>query len=101
MKTLTKILAATLTGAVLSLSASAAFADGRGHDRGWDNHHYDGHRHGYKHHHRAPVVYAPARYYAPAPVYYGPPPAVVYERPYYAPRPALTIGVSPIVIPLN
>ena len=107
MKTLTKILAATLTGAVLSLSASAAFADGRGHDRGWDGRHYDNHgHHRHKHHHayrgQPHVVYAPARYYAPAPVYYGPP-AAVYQPNYYVPRsaPALTIGISPIVIPLH
>ena len=56
MKTLTKILAATLTGAILSLSASAAFADGRGHDRGGDRRYYDdrgrGHDHyrNYRHH---------------------------------------------------
>ena len=102
MKNLTKILAATLTGAILSLSASAAFADGRGHDRGWDNRYYDGYRHGPRHHHhyRGPAVYAP--YYAPAPVYYGPPP-VVYQPNYYVPRPApaVTIGISPIVIPLR
>ena len=103
MKTLTKIVAATLTGALLSLSASAAFADGRGHDRGWDNRYYDDYRHhGHKHHRHygGPVVYAP--YYAPAPVYYGPPP-VVYEPGYYVsrPAPAVTIGVSPIVIPLR
>lgn len=105
MKTLIKIVAATLTGAVLSLSASAAFADGRGHDRGWDNrHYYDGHRHGHRHHHhhhrhyRGPAVYAP--YYAPAPVYYGPPPAV-YRPNYYVSRPAVTVGISPIVIPLD
>ena len=110
MKNLTKILAATLTGAILSLSASAAFADGRGHDRGWDNRYYGDHRHGYKHHHRhyrGPAVYAPyysapRAYYAPPPAYYGPP-AVVYEPGYYAPRPApaVTIGISPIVIPLR
>ena len=92
---------ATLTGAILTLSASAAFADGRGRD--YDRRYYDGrgweHRHHHHHrHYRGPAVYAP--YYAPAPVYYGPPPPVVYERPYYAPRPAVTIGVSPIVIPL-
>ena len=104
MKTLTKILAATLTGAILSLSASAAFADGRGHDRGWDNRYYGDHRGGHKHHHhrhyRGPAVYAP--YYAPAPVYYGPP-AVAYSPGYYVPRPApaVTIGISPIVIPLH
>ena len=103
MKTLTKILAATLTGAVLSLSASAAFADGRGHDRGWDNRYYGDYRGGHKHHHRhyrGPAVYAP--YYAPAPVYYGPP-AVAYSPGYYVPRPApaVTIGISPIVIPLR
>ena len=107
MKTLTRILAATLTGAVLSLSASAAFADGRGHDRGGDRRYYDdrrGHNH-YRHHHhhrhyRGPAVYAP--YYAPAPVYYGPP-AVAYSPGYYVPRPApaVTIGISPIVIPLH
>jgi len=105
MKTLTKILAATLTGAILSLSASAAFADGRGHDRGGDRRYYDdrgrGHDH-YRHHrhYRGPAVYAP--YYAPAPVYYGPP-AVAYSPGYYVPRtaPALTIGISPIVIPLH
>ena len=60
-----------------------------------------GHKH--HHHHRgSAVVYAPARYYAPAPVYYGPP-AAVYQPNYYVPRsaPALTIGVSPIVIPLH
>ena len=107
MKTLTKILAATLTGAILSLSASAAFADGRGYDRGWDGRHYEKHgHHRHKHHHvyrgQPHVVYAPARYYAPAPVYYGPP-AAVYQPNYYVPRsaPALTIGVSPIVIPLH
>jgi hypothetical protein len=105
MKTLTKILAATLTGAILSLSASAAFADGRGHDRGWDNRYYGDHRGGHKHHrhhrhYRGPVVYAP--YYAPAPVYYGPP-AAVYQPNYYVsrPAPALTIGISPLVIPLH
>ncbi len=103
MKTLTKILAATLTGAILSLSASAAFADGRGHDRGWDNRYYGDHRHqGHKHYryYGGPAVYAP--YYAPAPVYYGPPP-VVYQPNYYVPRPApaVTIGISPIVIPLR
>ena len=103
MKTLTKILAATLTGAILSLSASAAFADGRGHDRGWDNRYYGDYRGGHKHHHRhyrGPAVYAP--YYAPAPVYYGPP-AVAYSPGYYVPRPvpAVTIGISPIVIPLR
>ncbi len=110
MKTLTKILAATLTGAILSLSASAAFADGRGHDRGGDRRYYDdrrGHDH-YRHHrhyrhyrhYRGPAVYAP--YYAPAPVYYGPP-AVAYSPGYYVPRPApaVTIGISPIVIPLH
>ena len=106
MKTLTKIVAATLTGAILTLSASAAFADGRGYDRDYDRRYYDGRGWGHKHHqvhHRgAPVVYAPARYYAPAPVYYGPP-AAVYQPNYYVPRsaPALTIGVSPIVIPLH
>ena len=100
MKTLTKIVAATLTGAILTLSASAAFADGRGHDRYYDGRGWE-HKHHHHHHRGAPVVYAPARYYAPAPVYYGPPAPVVYERPYYAPRPAVTIGVSPIVIPLN
>ncbi len=103
MKNLTKILAATLTGAVLSLSAATAFADGRGHDRGWDNRYYDDHRHhGHKHYryYGGPAVYAP--YYAPAPVYYGPPP-VVYQPNYYVPRPApaVTIGISPIVIPLR
>ena len=42
MKSLTRILAATLTGAVLSLSATAALADGRYYDnRGWDNKHHD------------------------------------------------------------
>ena len=107
MKNLTKILAATLTGAILSLSASAAFADGRGHDRGGDRRYYDerrGHDH-YRHHqhhrhYRGPAVYAP--YYAPAPVYYGAP-AAVYQPNYYVPRPApaVTIGISPIVIPLN
>ena len=105
MKTLMKIVAATLTGAILSLSASTAFADGRGHERGWDGRHHDKHGHQYKHRHvhrGAPVVYAPARYYAPAPVYYGPP-AAVYQPNYYVPRPApaLTIGISPIVIPLH
>ena len=103
MKTLTKILAATLTGAILSLSASTAFADGRGHDGGWDNRYYGDYRGGHKHHHRhyrGPAVYAP--YYAPAPVYYGPP-AVAYSPGYYVPRPApaVTIGISPIVIPLR
>ena len=105
MKTLTKILAATLTGAILTLSASAAFADGRGHERGWDGRYYDDHGYRYKHHHvhrGPPVVYAPAGYYAPAPLYYGAP-AAVYQPGYYVPRPApaVTIGISPIVIPLN
>jgi len=105
MKTMTKIVAAALTGAILSLSASAAFADGRGYDRGWDNRYYGDHRGGHKHHHhhrhyRGPAVYAP--YYAPAPVYYGAP-AAVYQPNYYVPRsaPALTIGISPLVIPLH
>ena len=102
MKNLSKILAATLTAAVLALSAGAALADGRGHERGWGKHHhqryYEGHKH---HHHRGPVVYAP--HYAPAPVYYAPPPPLVYQPNYYVPRPApaLTIGISPIVIPLR
>ena len=108
MKTLTRILAATLTGAVLSLSATAALADGRYYDRGWD----DRHHHHYKH--RGPAVvyapyytaprgyYAPRAYYAPPAAYYGPP-AMVYEPGYYVPRPApaVTIGISPIVIPLR
>ena len=51
MKTLTKIVAATLTGAILTLSASAAFADGRGHDRDYDRRYYDGRGWGHKHHH--------------------------------------------------
>jgi len=104
MKTLTRILAATLTGAALSLSATAAFADRRYYDdHGWKHHH---HKHYYKH--RGPaVVYAPyysapRAYYAPPRAYYGPPP-VVYEPGYYVPRPApaVTIGISPIVIPLR
>ena len=109
MKTLTRILAATLTGAVLSLSATAALADGRHHDRGWDHRH-----HGHYNKHRGPAVvyapyysaprayYAPRGYYAPPPAYYGPP-AMVYEPGYYVPRPApaVTIGISPIVIPLR
>ena len=101
MKTLTKIVAATLTGAILTLSASAAFADGRGHDRYYDGRGW-GHKHHHHHHRGAPVVYAPARYYAPAPVYYGPP-AAVYQptSDVSRPAPALTIGISPIVIPLN
>jgi hypothetical protein len=100
MKKFLKITAAVLTGALLSLSATTAFADGRGHDR----HRYEGrgweHRH--HHHHRGPVVYAPVRHYAPAPVYYGPP-RVVYQPDYYVPRaaPAISIGLSPIVIPLR
>ena len=102
MKTLTRILAATLTGAVLSFSATAALADGRHYDdRGWD------HRHNHHYKHRGPaVVYAPyysapRAYYAPPPAYYGPP--AVYEPGYYVPRPApaVTIGISPIVIPLR
>ncbi|MGV0951309.1 MAG: hypothetical protein ACOYB3_11610 [Azonexus sp.] len=105
MKTLMKIVAATLTGAFLTLSASAAFADGRGHDRDYDRRYYDdrGWEHRHHHYHRGPpVVYAPARYYAPAPVYYGAP-AAVYQPNYYVPRPApaVTIGISPIVIPLH
>ena len=50
-----------------------------------------------------PVGYSqPYPYYAPAPVYYGPP-AVAYSPGYYVPRPApaVTIGISPIVIPLH
>jgi hypothetical protein len=103
MKTLTKILAATLTGAVLSLSATAALADGR-----HDHHHGWKHRHHHHYKHRGPaVVYAPyytapRAYYAPPRAYYAPPP-VVYEPGYYVPRPApaVTIGISPIVIPLR
>ena len=53
MKTMTKIVAAALTGAILSLSASAAFADGRGYDRGWDGRHYDRHGHHRHNHHHA------------------------------------------------
>ena len=98
MKSLTRILAATLTGAVPSLSATAALADGRYYDnRGWDNKHHDRY---YKR--RGPaVVYAPP-YYAPPRAYYGPP-AMVYEPGYYVsrPAPAVTIGISPIVIPLR
>jgi hypothetical protein len=109
MKTLTRILAATLTGAALSLSATAALADGRYYDdHGWKHKH---HKHYYKH--RGPAVvyapyytaprgyYAPRAYYAPPPAYYGPP--AVYEPGYYVPRPApaVTIGISPIVIPLR
>ena len=43
--------------------------------------------------------YAPRAYYAPPAAYYGP----VYEPGYYVPRPApaVTIGISPIVIPLR
>ena len=107
MKNLTKILAATLTGAVLALAAPSAFADGRGHDR--EYRYYDnrdwGHehrRHHYRHHYRGPAVVYGAPYYAPAPAYYGPPP-VVYQPNYYVPRPApaVTIGISPIVIPFR
>lgn len=105
MKNLTKILAATLTGATLALAASSAFADGRGHDR--DYRYYDdrgwGHEHRRHHHHyRGPAVVYGAPYYAPAPAYYGPPP-VVYQPNYYVPRPApaVTIGISPIVIPFR
>ena len=110
MKTLTRILAATLTGAILSLSASAAFADGRDHDRHGDRRYYDDRRWEHRHYRHAPppayyrgrpTVYAP--YYAPPPVYYAPPPPVVYQPGYYVPRPApaVTIGISPIVIPLR
>ncbi len=105
MNTLSKILVATLSGAILSLSAATAFADGRGHERGDDRRYYDDRGGKHKHHrhysyYRGPAVYAP--YYAPAPVYYGPPP-VVYQPGYYVPRvaPAVTIGISPIVIPLR
>ena len=106
MKNFAKITAAVLTGALLSLSATTAFADGRGrgHDRDGDRHRYEGR--GWEHrqhdHYRGPVVYAPPRYYAPAPVYYGPP-RVVYQPNYYVPRPApaITIGLSPLVIPLH
>lgn len=103
MKTLIKITAAALTGALLTLSAPTAFADGRGHggghhhhDRGWDRHDHGwndrGHHHRH-HHYRGPaVVYSP--YYAP--------PAVMVPQGFYAPRPApaVTIGISPITIPL-
>ena len=102
MKNLSKILAATLTAALLALSAGTALADGRGHERGWGKPYPERYYHGHKHHHhRGPVVYAP--YYGPAPVYYAPPPPLVYEPNYYVPRPApaLTIGISPIVIPLR
>ena len=103
MKTLTRILAATLTGAVLSLSATTALADDRHYNNG---RHHGQHKHHYKY--RAPaVVYAPYSvtprlYYAPPPAYYGPP-AMVYQPGYYVPpaAPALTIGISPIVIPLR
>ena len=49
-----------------------------------------------------PVYVAPPpAYYAPPPAFYGPP--AVYEPGYYVPRPApaVTIGISPIVIPLR
>ena len=111
MKNLTKILAATLTGAILSLSATTALADddGHSHRHGWKHGH-----HGHYYKHRGPGVvyapyysaprayYAPRGYYAPPPAYYGPP-AMVYEPGYYVPRPApaVTIGISPIVIPLR
>jgi hypothetical protein len=105
MKSLHKFLVAALTGAILSLAATAALADGhehRGHydERRWEHRHY---RHGPPpvYYRGGPAVYAP--YYAPAPIYYAPPPPVVYQPHYYAPRPApaVTIGISPIVIPLN
>ena len=104
MKNFAKIIAAVLTGALLSLSASTAFADGRGKGHDGDRYRYENRGGKYKHHHhyRGPVVYAPARYYAPAPVYYAAP-RVVYQPDYYVPRvaPAITIGLSPIVIPLR
>ena len=90
MKSLHKFLVAVLTGAVLSLAATAALADGHGHrghydERGWEHRHY---RHGPPpvYYRGGPAVYAP--YYAPAPIYYAPPPPVVYQPHYYAPRPA-------------
>lgn len=104
MKNLTKILAATLTGTILALAASSAFADGHGYERDYRN--YDNRGWGHEHHHRhyygGPAVVYGAPYYAPAPVYYGPPP-VVYQPNYYVPRPApaISIGISPIVIPLR
>ena len=105
MNALYKIIAATLTGALLSLAATSALAGGHGHRHHYDRHHWE-HRH-YRHapppvvYRGGPAVYAP--YYAPAPIYYAPPPPVVYRPHYYAPRPApaISIGISPIVIPLN
>ena len=105
MKPLYKFLIAALAGAILALAASAALADGHRHRDRYDNRHWE-HRH-YRHgpppvfYRGGPAVYAP--YYAPAPIYYAPPPPVVYQPRYYAPRPApaVTIGISPIVIPLN
>jgi hypothetical protein len=97
MKSIVHTLATALTGTVLTLAATAALADGHG--RHWD---HDHHRY-----YRAAPVYAPYYpprpvYYAPPPAYYGPPP-VVYQPGYYVPRPApaITVGISPIVIPLR
>ena len=105
MKSLYKVIAATLTGALLSLTASAALADGHGHRHHYEKRHWE-HRH-YRqapppaYYRGGPAVYSP--YYAPAPMYYAPPPPVVYQPRYYEPRPApgITIGVSPIYIPLR
>ena len=105
MKSLQKIIAATLTGTILSVAATAALADGHGHRGRYDDHRWE-HRH-YRYapppvyYRGGPAVYAP--YYAPAPIYYAPPPPVVYQPGYYAPRPtpAITVGISPIVIPLR
>ena len=79
MKSLPKLLVAALTGAILSLAATAALADNHGY-RG----HYDDHRWEHRHYR-----------YSPPPVYYRGGPAVY--APYYAPAPIIIERAPPPV----
>ena len=103
MKNFAKITAAVLTGALLSLSATTAFADGRGHDRGTAT--ATKVAAGNTDITAITVARSSMRRLATMPRrrFYDGPPRVVYQPDYYVPRPApaITIGLSPIVIPLR